>query len=284
MQVDIEKIRELLSRYPAHYTVPALLLVVVILVATVAAVFRAGPHPADVPRKPVQAQTSAPALTDSAAAVPLSVAAGRVPAASSTVARPVPAPVAEQPPAGVAAGWIARTTHSPDQFGKMVQTGDTVVRYVDSSGVVTAGLTSGQPARVVRYDGWINTSAETSAASLQVAGGDAEVAAKIDGWRLAEIRHSHYSGPDDTQSTLSLAAGWHRLEIELHQKPNVFGGRADDVSTRIAIGTADAFAVPTVYSVPPASSPAASSTVVAAASSVVAPAAGSVSAGPGRAP
>lgn len=254
--MNIDKIKAVIAKKPRHIIIPAAVLAAIVLLAVahvaithrsqnhaaVAAVAQVKPRTAPAPSaKPDVAQIEPAPAASPAKPSPASPASGASVAAA--------APVAIAPPAGVTAGLVSEQIQSRDQFGQWLTLSHRVLKLATLNLATPAAATGFTGTRRIVYACWIETAKPTSTVTLHAVGASADVAATIDGtWSLdAEHSNAWVSAPTVTQQVIALAAGWHRVSIEV----TTSAASPTDVELQLGSGDTDPL-VPVPYSLPAA--------------------------------
>lgn len=202
-------------------------------------------HPIAAPYWTAAASTaSSNAIPHIAQQPPTSAGVAAVATTAPTIALQ-PAPVIE-PPAGVQAGEVTEKTFSQDQWGQwaLVTTSTIDARRLNLRGSSTNG-------RRVVWSAWIDLAEPVTVAVLRVATGPATVTASIDGSPLGQpMDYTPFSGPASQTATVSLAPGWHEVEVQADRGRFAVG---PGVAVQVALGDGSADPQPPQpWAVPPA--------------------------------
>lgn len=166
-------------------------------------------------------------------------------AGSTATANVAPPPAAIEPPVGVQAGKVTEKIFSQDQWGQWAQVTATTL---DAQSLNLRGsATNGQR---VAWSAWIDLDKPVSVAVLRVATGPATVTASLDGSPLGQpMNYTPFAGPASQTATVSLAPGWHEVEVQADRGRFAVG---PGVAIQIALGDGQAEPLsPQPWAIPP---------------------------------
>lgn len=165
----------------------------------------------------------------------------------ATQVRPI-APEAVMPPDGLVSGRMHLSTFGFDQFGRQIQL-SSQDEIASTPTFKTEAVDSHSLVRAWSWDWWIQLDKPTKVAQILVKGGGGTVAATIDGQQVGPSIHQYGSSTASSQSVMTLATGWHHVQI----RADVETGNAGGWTGEIAVGDAmDSLGTPLPWAAPDA--------------------------------